>query len=421
MQTGILRFLLGVILAVPVAGTRRPCDTLVVNAVVVTGDEANHVFAPGAVSIAAGRIVAVGPEDQVRAGFEGAERIDAHGRLLLPGFVNARVELATAAAGKESCRRVCRSLLESGTTTFVSVGGLVQELARAAEEAGLRAVLGPEIEEQNASEALRSAEAFLKTWKSSPRIIPAVAPASPLRCSWSTLEASRKLALRYSRPLLIEASGTKGEVDEGIAKWGRSPITYLNEIGFLAGLPACIDLLIRPDADPNMVTGVDCADKAVTRQPVPTLIAGGAYALEGERETLKSLGVAVTFVTVGAGSSSPLDYENDGVLWTLGAQGESADSLCLLDAIRALHGAFPALSGRALLRAATLSGARALGMGETTGSIETGKQADLVLAGPEGSAAKKEGEIDRLLAGLKGPSDISQVWVGGKRLYRRRP
>ena len=63
-----------------------PCDLLLTNAHILTMDEQFTVHARGAIAITGGAIVAVG---DVGGDYEPAETIDCHGRVVMPGLVNA--------------------------------------------------------------------------------------------------------------------------------------------------------------------------------------------------------------------------------------------------------------------------------------------------------------------------------------------
>jgi cytosine/adenosine deaminase-related metal-dependent hydrolase len=66
-----------------------PADLLVVGGHVLTMDEAAPEFADGAVAIAGGRIVCVGPRAELQARFRAAATLDATGCAVLPGLVDA--------------------------------------------------------------------------------------------------------------------------------------------------------------------------------------------------------------------------------------------------------------------------------------------------------------------------------------------
>src|SRR5690349_1105867 len=72
----------------PARGVER-VDLVVRGGTVVTMDPARNVHAPGAVAIRGEQIIAIGPEADITADYEGAKTLDAKGGLIVPGLINA--------------------------------------------------------------------------------------------------------------------------------------------------------------------------------------------------------------------------------------------------------------------------------------------------------------------------------------------
>ena len=452
------------------AAAPRRCDVLIQGAVVVTSDAAGHVYSSGAVAVEGNRIVAVGPEAEVAGRFESPRRIRAQGKILMPGLVNAHGHAAmtifrglgpdralqdwlTNVIFPAEARNVspelvhdgtllaCLEMLEGGTTTFADMYYFESDAARAVHEAGMRAVLGetfidaPAPDHKDLAETLRSAEEFIKKWKPDPLIVPSVAPHAPYTCSWTTLEAARRLALKYGVPLQIHVAETRKESDDALAKWGRTPVRYLKEIGFFAALPYCPDLIIRPDADANMVLGVDCSQTRETRQPVATVIAHGVHVPAEDRAILKELGIAVAHnpesnMKLSSGAAPVAEYEKEGIVWSLGTDGAASnDDLSMFEAMdyaaklaKLSTGDPSALPARAVVRAATIGGARALGLDKKTGSLEEGKEADMILVDASSAHAVPGEDVYATIVYSLKSSDVTDVWVAGRQLVKdRRP
>jgi 5-methylthioadenosine/S-adenosylhomocysteine deaminase len=73
-----------------------------------------------------------------------------------------------------------------------------------------------------------------------------------------------------------------------------------------------------------------------------------------------------------------------------------------------------ALDAATTLRAATLGGARALGFGEQIGSIEVGKQADLVCVDLSTLETQPLHHVLSQLVYAVGRHQVSDVWIAGK-------
>ena len=67
-----------------------------------------------------------------------------------------------------------------------------------------------------------------------------------------------------------------------------------------------------------------------------------------------------------------------------------------------------------MLRTATLGGAVSVGLGELTGSISPGKQADLILVRTDSIHMSPMNDPVAALVFYAHPSDIDSVWVAGK-------
>ena len=80
----------------------------------------------------------------------------------------------------------------------------------------------------------------------------AVAPHSTYLASADTLRKSFALARRFGAPILIHLSETKKEVDDSRARYGLSPVAYLEHLG-----------LLGPDVVAKHCVWVDAADIAL--------------------------------------------------------------------------------------------------------------------------------------------------------------
>src|SRR5262249_34997380 len=70
-------------------GSKRSCDTIITNGVVITVDSKRRVFERGAVAISGRRIAAVGPMDEITGAWHGRRMLDARGGIVHPGFIDA--------------------------------------------------------------------------------------------------------------------------------------------------------------------------------------------------------------------------------------------------------------------------------------------------------------------------------------------
>jgi 5-methylthioadenosine/S-adenosylhomocysteine deaminase len=91
---------------------------------------------------------------------------------------------------------------------------------------------------------------------------------------------------------------------------------------------------------------------------------------------------------VGAGAPPVARFYASGVDVAIGTDSlTSVDDLNLFAELKAMRWLAPGVPARRLLESATLTGARALGVGDELGSIEPGKRAALLAIALDGAAA----------------------------------
>jgi 5-methylthioadenosine/S-adenosylhomocysteine deaminase len=281
-----------------------------------------------------------------------------------------------------------------------------EEIAKETRAAGLRGVLGqtviqfPVADAKTPADALVRAEAFLKAFKDDPLITPAVAPHAMYTLDGATLMAARSLAMRYGVPTLIHLAETQEEVKTAQERYQSTPVGYLDRLGFLGA-------------------GV--------------LAAHGVWVSESEIAVLRQRAVGVSHnpesnMKLASGTAPVPAYLSAGVALGLGTDGAASNNdLDMFEAMRTaslLHklqsGDPRAVGARTALEMATIGGARALGMSDRLGSLETGKRADVIVVGM-GSARQTPvyDPLSHLVYTTRG-DDVRTTIVNGKVLMRDR-
>jgi 5-methylthioadenosine/S-adenosylhomocysteine deaminase len=363
-------------------------------------DARDRVVPDGAIAVKDGAILAVGSRAKVESRFEARRSIDAAGCLVLPGFVNAHthapmtllrgvrddVDLMTwlekymfpleaLLASPEFVRwgalLACWEMIASGTTTFADGYFFEEEVGRAADEAGLRAVVGqgifdvPTPDSKTSAEGLARGEKLLSRWQGHPRITAALAPHACYTVLPATFRKTLDLAERFEAPVLLHLAESDGELAMVGARYGATPVRHLAAHGLLA----------------SSLTAAHCV--RVDDEEIRLLAASGAGVVHCPESNTKlasgvapvgkflAAGIRLGLGTDGAASNNDLDM--------IGEMGSAArlHKVATLDPTAA-----PA---RAVLRMATLGGAEALHCEDRIGSLEPGKRADVVvlsLSGP---------------------------------------
>ena len=424
---------------------KESADLLVVNARLVTMDEKFSLYDPGAVAVRGGKILAAGASAELAKRYAARETYDARGNIVLPGLVNTHTHAAMTllrgiaddlpldrwltehifpAEGKnvspefvyDGTLLAALEMIQGGTTTFADMYYFESDAARAVEKAGLRAVLGetfidfPVPDHKDLPATLAFMADYVKRWKGHPRITPAAAPHSTYTCSKETLLAVRDLALSEGIPILIHLRETKKELAEPRSSSSESPVLRLAAIGFF--------------------------DPSREGRRVPIVAAHGVWMDEKDRALVKQYGVSVSHnpesnMKLGSGIADVASWQKEGLVWGLGTDGPagSNNDLNMFEAMdfagklaKVSREDPTALPARVLVSAATLGGARALGLSEKIGSLEPGKQADFITVDVHNSHVQPFEDVYSTLVYSAKASDVIDVWVDGKRLLAaRRP
>ncbi len=411
-------------------------DLLVVGGTVLTMDGARRVVPDGAVAIAGGRILAVGPRAELSARYAARQRLDASGHAVLPGLINTHTHAAmslfrgladdlrlqewlekyifpaearnvTADFVRWGTRLAALEMIRSGATTYTDMYYFEHVVAEATREAGLRGVLGetildfPAPDNKTVAEALAYTEKFLERWRNDALVIPAVAPHSAYTCSEETLKRSRELATRYGAPLLIHLSETQAENKQMREKHGMSPTGYLDRLGLLKPRTLAAHAIWLSDED---VAALKQNGTGVAHCPSSNMkLASGIAPVE----KLLAAGIAVGLGTDGvAGSNNDLNMFEEMDLAAKLAKVASGDPR--------------ALGAERVLEMATILGARALGLEKQIGSLEAGKRADLITVRLRNPHSVPLYNLQSQLVYALKASDVEHVVVEGRILMRNR-
>ncbi len=415
-------------------------DVLLTNAIVLTMDTQMVEYEPGAVAIAGDSILAVGPEAKLIKDFRARENIDCGGKVLMPGLINAHThapmsllrgladdlrldvwlmgyvlpverEFVSPEYVRLGTLLACTELIRTGVTTFNDMYYFEDEVARAAAEAGLRAVCGQTVMKYPAPDAiafedsLAMARDFIQAWKGHPLIIPAVAPHAPYSCTPEILKATAELAREFDVPLHIHISETAFEVENMRRENGMPVVPYVKKQGLLEAkiiAAHCVHI------DTGEMRTLLHAGAGVAHNPSSNLKLASGFA---PVQKMLDNGLNVGIGTDGPASNNDLDMFEEVRLASFIAKAASGDPTVV-----------PAAT--ALLMATRL-GAQALHIGHLTGSLEPGKRADLILVdiSPVHNSPRFRRNANNRYAQLVYASkstDVTDVMVNGRWLLRAR-
>ena len=413
-------------------------DLLLTNAIVLTMDEKTTFHEPGAVAVKGKIIHAVGAQADLEAAYTAAQTIDCGGKVLMPGLVNAHTHVPmTLLRGLADDLRLdvwllgfmmpverefvskdfvrlgtkiaCAELIRSGVTTFNDMYYFEEEVARATADSGMRAVCGqtvlkfPTPDAASYEEALGRAEEFILGWKNHDLIVPAVAPHAPYTCTEEILQACANLAAENDVPLHIHIAETALEVENNRKQHGIPVVPYVkqNRVFDAKVIAAhCVHV------DEGEMRSLKRAGAGVAHNPSSNLkLSSGVAPITRMRE----LGVNVGIGTDGPSSNNDLDMFEEIRLASFVAKGWTGDPT-VIPAVEALS-------------MATRIGAKALHLGNITGSLEPGKRADLILVNlsPIHNSPRFRRDPAGMFAQIVFASkstDVTDVMVDGRWLMR---
>jgi cytosine/adenosine deaminase-related metal-dependent hydrolase len=268
-----------------------------------------------------------------------------------------------AAAAKFACVQMAKS----GTTTFAdileapnSIPGALDVEASIVEKAGLRAILSFEASERagekKAEEGLEENRRFIEKWNRKDGLVRGMMCTHTLfTCSTQFLQRAREIAAKHKVGIHIHLEEDRYETEYAMKTYGKLPVEVYEAIGFLGP-----DLL---------------ASQCVHTRPIETKLL--------KNHDVKLAHMPLSNCEVGGGVAPLNEFLDSGLVVGLGTDGYVTDMFEVMRAAFLIHKGHlqdaTVIPAPVAFELATLSGAKALRMEDKIGSLEKGKQADIVL------------------------------------------
>ncbi|MBE6501100.1 MAG: N-ethylammeline chlorohydrolase [Methanobrevibacter thaueri] len=319
--------------------------------------------------------------------------IDAEGKILLPGLINTHTHLSMtlfrgladdlsldswlndhiwpmeANLNGDYCYIGALlgavELIKSGTTTFSDMYFYMEDVARAVEDAGIRAVLSygmidfgdAERREAEIKENMTLYEAC--NGMADGRIKVFFGPHSPYTASEELLIKVRELADEHNIGIHIHVSETQKEINDSLDEKGLRPFEYLEKIGFLGPDVVAAHCVWLSDDEIEIIKrhGVKVSHNPCSNMKLASGISPVSKLIDND--------ICVSIGTDGASSNNNLDLI------------EELKTASLLQKVSTLDP--KVLTSDEAIEMATIKGAETLGLSDEIGSIEVGKKADIIL------------------------------------------
>ena len=393
------------------------------------------VFERHAIAITDGRIVDVLPSVEATQRYRAADSHSLDTHALTPGLVNCHTHAAMALLRgigddlplrrwlkdriwpleaalvsadfvHDGAQLAALEMLRSGTTTCSDMYFYPEASIRALRSVGMRAVAGivaiefPTAYAADAEDYLRKGLATRDTFRSDPLVSFTLAPHAPYTVADQTLKRIGVLAEELDLPIHIHVHETEDEIAESIAGHGCRPLHRLDRLGIVS------ERLIAVHAvhlDEHEIRLLAQRGASVAHCPASNLKLGSGLAPIAK---LSAAGVNIAIGTDGAASNNRIDMLAELRLAALLAKGVAHDAT--------------AFGARAALQSATLGGACALGLDRRIGSIEVGKEADLVAFNLLPLETQPLYDVVAQIVYAAGREQVSDVWIAGKPVVHKR-
>ncbi|MBF0467999.1 MAG: amidohydrolase [Desulfamplus sp.] len=369
-------------------------DILIKNGRIITIDSQNRIIENGAVLLKSDIISKIGTTSEM-ADLNACTVIDAKGGIVMPGLVNTHTHLPMSLFRgfaddislitwlndymfKLEARYIhpetvrcgtllsCAEMLLSGTTTCCDGYFHEESVAEAVYTSGIRAVLGQGVIDfpapgvvnplLNVETATNYARKFKNRYS---RITSSIFCHSPYTCSKETLISSKQAAVDAGVLFQIHVAETRSERDHIRQQHLKTVVEYLDSLGILDSSTLMVHAIWVTDADVEIIRQ---RGSSISHNP------------ESNMKLASGIAPVLDFIRAGI----PTGLGTDG-----SASNNNLDLFIEMDSAAKLHkvhrydvGVLDVLS---VLRMATIEGARAIGLGKITGSLEIGKKADIII------------------------------------------
>jgi 5-methylthioadenosine/S-adenosylhomocysteine deaminase len=406
--------------------------TLFTNALVVTMDDALTVYEKGWVRVDGDTITELG--DGPAPVIEGAEIVDCDGDIVMPGMVNPHCHMGMSVfrgLGEDVDDRLYRYILPlertfvspemvrigsamsalemiaGGITTVADMYYFETEVGDVCDRAGLRAIVGQTLadfdppDHKNFDEGFARVEELVERFSGHALVTPSIAPHAPYSTGLKTMERIAEWSTAHPDvPVQMHLAESTLEVNWARDNHGKSTVAVTADAGVLKPNLIAAHCLQLNDADIALMAEHQVC--AVTN-PRSNGKAGRGIA---PVEKMRNAGIPVGIGSDGAMSGNTLD---------LFSQFAPVSMFAKL-----LAGSRKPLPAVEIIKMATIEGARVIGLNLKTGSLEVGKQADMIRISLAAPRMHPMYDPYSALVFAAMPSDVTDTMVAGRWLMRDR-
>jgi 5-methylthioadenosine/S-adenosylhomocysteine deaminase len=364
----------------------------------------------------------------------GAEVVDAGGDVVMPGMVNPHCHMAMTlfrGLGEDVDDRLYRyvlpmerkfvtpqmvragtalaalELIEAGVTTVADMYYFETEVGRVVDQAGIRGVVGQTIADFNPPDHKTIDEGFALTeelvaeFAGHSRVTASIAPHAPYSTDIAVMNRVARWADDHPDvPVQIHLAEMDSEMEWCAKNYNMRPVEVVEKAGLLRKGLICAHCLHVNDSE---IERMAHAQVCVAHNARSNAKAGRGIA---PVEAMRAAGIPVGVATDGPMSGNTLD------LFSQFAPVTMFQKL-------AGHSRKP-MPAKEVIRMATIEGAKVLGMDGRVGSLEPGKQADLIRIDMSAPRVQPIYDLYSTLVFASMAVDVQDVMVAGQWLMRGR-
>ena len=408
---------------------------LIKNITIITQNKKREIIKDGALVIEDNIIKAIGKSDKIEKEYKKVKSvIDGDKKVAMPGLINTHGHLAMSllrgyaddmnleewwmkhvypVESKFGRKEVywgsllaMIEMIKSGTTCFADFYYYEDETAKAAQEIGMKGILGcaildvPTFYYKTSDSAFKKTELLIKKINNNPLVQIALAPHMFQTASIETYIKSKKIANDNNLLLFTHASETEQENEFSLEKYKQRPIEILFKNNILDKktiLAHCCWI------NKKEIKILAQSNTSIAHCPVSNMkLASGIMPFQ---EIIES-GVNISLGTDGVCSNNNLDMF------------EEMKITALLHKVNKLD---PKIAdAQTVLDIATINGAKALGLENEIGSLKKGKKADFILLDFEKSHLIPQHNLISHLVYSANGSDVDTVFINGKMIMKNR-
>jgi 5-methylthioadenosine/S-adenosylhomocysteine deaminase len=415
-------------------------DLIIAGGDVVTMNGTRQVLVGGSVAVSGDTIAAVGSTAELRAAHPDATVIDATDCVVTPGMINAHQHLTgdplvrscipdllapgvsifewsvpihaehTAVDDELSATLSAIESAQNGVTTVIEAGTVAHpdRVAKAMQAVGIRGTIGTwgwDIEQGpfigTVAEVLERQQAVLEAFPSGGLVEGWVTLVGHDLASDELLAGAADLARTSGTGMTMHLSPTSSDPERYLARTGKRPVTHLKDLGVLGP-----HLLLAHGVwfDDEEIDLVLASRTAIAYCPWAYLRLGQGVTRVGRHAEIVERGGRVALGCDAANAGDVADILRAAAL----ASGLARDGR--IDPQR--------FGAHQVFELATIAGAEAIGMADRIGSLEVGKQADIVVHDATNWGWSPRGDVGlQLVWGTDGRS-VRDVFVAGRPVFR---